>query len=326
MTTMRALVYDRYGPPEKVLRLERVPRPQPGPGDVQVRVLAASVNSWDWDRLVGRPLGRITAPFRPPHRILGGDIAGIVEAVGDGVTDFKFGDAVFGDLTSANWGGFADYVCAPATALARKPDRLSFHQAAALPQAGLLALEAMKLSPDSLVGEQVLVVGAGGGAGMFALQLALNAGASVTAVDKGLKRDTVLGQGADAFIDYTQHDFSRDGGRCDFIIDMVGSQSVFGYRRTLNPGGRLALVGGSFGRILQVVALGNAVGKADKQTMGLAIYQPTRAGLERLAELAVPGVITPVIDSVLPLEQGAAALRRIGDGNHIGKIIVDMGA
>lgn len=326
MTTMRALVYDRYGPPEKVLRLEQLPRPQPRPGEVLVQVHAASLNAWDWDRLVGRPLGRITDPFRPPHRILGGDIAGMVEAVGDGVSDFKSGDAVFGDLTSATWGGLADYVCAPATALAHKPDRLSHQQAAALPQAGLLALEAMKLWSGLMVGEQVLVVGAGGGAGLFAVQLANHAGASVTGVDKELKRDAVLGQGADAFIDYAQHDFSRDGGRSDFIIDMVGNQSVFGYRRALNPGGRLALVGGSFGCILQVVALGNAVGKAQGQTMGLAIYRPNRSGLERLAELAVPGVITPIIDSVFPLERGAAALRRLGDGDHIGKIIVDIGA
>ncbi len=321
---MRALVYDRYGPPEEVLRLEQLPRPQPRPGEVLVRVHAASVNSWDWDCLVGRPLARISAPFRPPHRILGGDIAGIVEAVGDAVAGFSIGDAVFGDLTSATWGGFADYVCAPAAALAHKPLRLSFHQAAALPQAGLLALEAMKLWPGLLVDETVLVVGAGGGAGLFALQLAIQAGASVTGVDKGLKRDAVMGQGADAFIDYMQHDFARDGGRFDFIIDMVGSQSVFGYRRALCRGGRLALVGGSFGCILQVVALGNAVGRAQGQKMGLAIFQPSTEGLDRLAELAVPGVITPVIDSVFKLERGAAALRRIGDGSHVGKIIIDM--
>lgn len=322
---MRALVYDRYGPPEKVLRLEHVPRPQPKPGEVLVRVHAASVNSWDWDRLVGRPLGRITAPLLPPHRILGGDIAGVVEAVGDGVSDLRVGDAVFGDLTAASWGGFSDHVCAPAMALARKPDSISFQQAAALPQAGLLALEAMKSRPNLAPGQHVLVVGAGGGAGLFALQLAKATGARVTAVDKGLKRGVVMAQGADAFVDYAVHDFSRDV-RSDFIIDMVGSQSVLGYRRALNPGGSLALVGGSLGRILQVVALGNAVGRADSKTMRLAIYQPGREGLERLVQLAITGVIVPVIDSVFPLEEGAAAMRRIGAGDHIGKIIVDMDA
>jgi NADPH:quinone reductase-like Zn-dependent oxidoreductase len=321
---MRALVYDRYGPPETVLRLEQLPRPQPRPGEVLVRVHAASLNAWDWDRLVGRPLGRVTDPFRPPHKILGGDIAGIVEATGPDVDILQIGDAVFGDLTTAHWGGLADYACAPVAALARKPDGLSFHQAAALPQAGLLALAAMAQRPGLRVDEQILVVGAGGGAGLFAVQLAKHAGASITGVDKAIKHDAVLGQGAEHFIDYANQDFSREGSRYDFIIDMVGAQSALGYRRALQRGGRLTLVGGSLGCILQAVTLGNILGRADDQTMSLAIYQPTVAGLERLAELAVPGVITPVIDSVFPLDRGAAAFRRIGDGNHIGKIIVDM--
>ncbi|QYO78516.1 NAD(P)-dependent alcohol dehydrogenase [Devosia salina] len=323
---MRALVYDHYGPPEKVLRLEQVPRPQPRPDEVLVRVHAASLNAWDWDRLVGRPLGRVTDPFRPPHKILGGDIAGVVEALGRDVDAFSVGDAVFGDLTAAHWGGFADYVCAPVKVLARKPAELSFHQAAALPQAGLLAVEAMKFRPNLGAGEHVLVSGAGGGAGLFALQLAKTAGAIVTAVDKGIKGATLLSQGAEYVTDYQRESFANSGKKYDFIIDMVGSQTVFGYRRALAPGGSVVLVGGSLGRILQVVALGTALGRADNQTMGLAIYQPTVAGLDRLATLAVAGTLEPVIDSVFPLEQGPAALRRIGDGDHIGKIIVDMSA
>lgn len=322
---MRALAYDRYGPPD-TLRLEQLPQPQPGPGEVLVRVHAASVNSWDWDRLVGRPLGRITDPFKPPHRILGGDIAGIVEAVAVDVTDFKVGDAVFGDLTAGNWGGFGDYVCAPAKTLARKPEALSFQHAAALPQAGLLAHEALKLRPGLGAGQRVLVVGAGGGAGLFAVQMTKATGAQVTGVDRGLKGPTVLAQGADHFIDYRRDDFARNGIRYDFIIDMVGSQSVFGYRRALAEGGALALVGGSLGCILQVVALGNRIGRAQSQRMGLAIYQPRTAELDHLAALATAGTITPVIDSVFTLEQGAAALRRIGTGDHIGKIIIDMDA
>ena len=320
---MRALVYDRYGPPEQ-LRIEERPLPVPGPGEVLVRVHAASVNSWDWDRLVGRPLGRITDPFRPPHRVLGGDIAGIVEAVGADVTRLKVGDAVFGDLTAGKWGGFADYVCAAADTLALKPEQLSFQHAAALPQAGLLALEAQKFAPTPLGGASVLVVGAGGGAGLFAVQLAKAAGATVTAVDKGLKGRVLLEQGADHVIDYAREDFARSGLRYDFIIDMVGSQTVFGYRRALAPGGSLVLIGGSFGRILQVVALGNRLGKAQSQRMGLAIYHPDVAGLDQLAAHATSGVITPIIDSVYTLAQGGAALRRIGGGDHIGKIIIDM--
>ena len=320
---MRALVYDAYGPPES-LRIEDLPIPVPPDGEVLVRVHAASVNSWDWDRLVGRPLGRITDPFRPPHRILGGDIAGVVEAVGPGVTDLKVGDAVFGDLTAGNWGGFADYVCSPAGMLARKPEQLSFHQAAALPQAGLLALQAIRHRSHLKSGERVLVSGAGGGAGIFALQLAKQAGAVVTAVDKGDKGPILLALGADHFIDYRQQDFTRSGQQYDLIIDMVGSQGVFGYRRAVAEGGHLALVGGSFGRILQVVALGNRLGRAQSQQMGLVIYRPNVPDLDQLAVLTLSGAITPVIDSTFPLEQGAAALRRIGEGNHVGKIIIAM--
>jgi len=325
MTTMRALISDRYGPPES-MRLEQVPQPHPGPGEVLLRIHAASVNSWDWDRLVGRPLGRITDPFRPPHRILGGDVAGIVEAVGADVTRFKVGDAVFGDLTGANWGGFADYVCAPATALAIKPEGLSFHTAAALPQAGLLAMQAIRRRAVLPPGEHVLVSGAGGGAGIIALQLALHAGADVTAVDRGHKGQKLLDLGASHFVDYRQQNFTRTGEQYDLIVDMVGSQNVFAYRRALAKGGNLVLVGGSFGRILQVVALGNRLGHEQSQKMELLIYNPNVADLDELAELALSGAIAPVIDSIFPLEQGAAAMRRIGTGDHIGKIIIDMGA
>lgn len=320
---MRALVCDKYGRPE-ILRLVDEPQPQPAPGDVLVRVRAASVNSWDWDRLVGRPLGRIADPFRPPHRILGGDIAGVVEAVGAGVTRLRPGDAVFGDLTGGQWGGFADYVTAPADVLALKPEALSFEHAAALPQAGLLALQAIARRPVLGAGQQVLVNGAGGGAGTFAVQLARLAGAEVTAVDSAHKGPAVLALGAKRFIDYRREDFTRIGQRYDLIIDMVGSQSVFSYRRALAPGGSLVLVGGSFGRILQVVLLGNRLGRAAAQSMELLIYRPNIEDLDRLAALAIAGSIAPVIDSVLPLEQGAAALRRIGSGEQIGKIVLSM--
>lgn len=322
---MRALVYDKYGPPEKVLRLEQVPRPQPKPGEVLVRIHAASVNSWDWDRLVGRPLGRISDPFRPPHRILGGDIAGIVEAVGPDVTRLRSGDAVFGDVTGANWGGFADYVCAPETALAIKPEGLSFHAAAALPQAGLLAMQAIRRRAVLTPAEQVLICGAGGGAGTIALQLARHAGAEVTAVDRAHKGDALRQLGASHFIDYRKENFAQTGRQYDLIVDMVGSQSVFAYRSALAKGGNMVLVGGSFGRILQVAALGNRLGRAQDQKMELLIYRPNVEDLDQLATLTLSGAITPVIDSVFALEQGAAAMRRIGSGDHIGKIIIDMG-
>ena len=325
MTTMRALVYDGYGPPE-TLRLEQMPRPQPGPGQVLVRVHAASVNSWDWDKLTGAPAGALRAIMRPQHRILGADVSGVVEAAGPDVYGFAQGDAVFGDLCMDGWGGFADYVVTRASALARKPDALSFHQAAALPQAGLLALLGLRFYGEPAAGQRLLVNGAGGGVGTFAIQLARQRGIHVTAVDRGDKAEALRKLGADRTIDYRQHDFTATGERYDLILDMIGRHTISAYRRALAPGGMLVLIGGSFGTVIGTVTLGKLTARAAGQRMGLLIYRPDLAALDELTDLCLSGTIAPVIDSVFRLEQGAAALRRIGSGDHVGKVIVDVSA
>jgi NADPH:quinone reductase-like Zn-dependent oxidoreductase len=318
---MRALVYDRYGPPE-TLRLEDVPQPRPAPGEVLVRVHAAALNSWDWDLMVGSTMGRIGSPFRPPRKILGADIAGTVEAIGDGVTGFAPGDAVFGDLSEGNWGGLAELLCARISALAPVPAGLGWVEAAALPQAGALALQALRRRPQLGAADRVLINGAGGGVGTFAVQMVKALGAHVTAVDRAEKREALLALGADAFIDYRQIDFATGEARYDLIIDVVANRSVRAFARVLSDGGNLVVIGGTVGTLLQVAAFGALVGRKRRQRLELLIYRPSPKDNAELAQRCLSGSLRPIIDAVYPLEQGAGALRRLGDGKHLGKVVV----
>ncbi|KFL32585.1 hypothetical protein JP75_03315 [Devosia riboflavina] len=313
---MRALVYDKYGPPEQVLRLEQVPRPQPQPGEVLVRVKAASVNSWDWDLVIGSPMGRISGPFKPPHKILGADIAGTVEAVGQGVTAFQPGDAVFGDLSEGKWGGFADYVCAPAKTLAKIPGGLAFAEAAAIPQAGALALQALRKFENLGPGHTVLFNGAGGGVGTFGIQLAKPTGAKIIAVDRAEKREPVLALGADSFIDYKSADFTAAPESYDLIIDVVANRPAAHFARCLKPGGRLMLIGGTYGSLIRTALRGLVT---REKSLGVLVYKVSPAD-----NLELAGKVRPVIDSTFPLEDGAKALRRLGSGLAVGKVIVAM--
>ena len=313
---MRALVLDSYGPPETVLRLADIPQPQPKPGEVLVRVAAAALNSWDWDLLAGTSMGRIMGPFKPPFKILGADIAGTVEGVGQGVTAFKPGDAVFGDLSAGKWGGLADYVCAPATALALIPTGLSFTDAAAIPQAGGLAIQALRKFDKLGPAHTVLINGAGGGVGTFAIQLAQARGATVIAVDRAEKRDALLALGADGFIDYRSEDYTAAPARYDLIIDMVVNRPASHYARCLKPNGRLSVIGGTYAGLIGV-ALAGLVTR--EKSLGVVVYKPARAD-----SLDLAAKTSPVIDSIFPLEEGAKAFRRLGDGHHLGKIIVSV--
>jgi NADPH:quinone reductase-like Zn-dependent oxidoreductase len=320
---MRALVYDRYGPPE-TLRLEQVPQPQPAPGEVLVRVHATALNSWDWDLMVGTAMGRVTSPFRPPHKTLGADIAGTVEAVGAGVTTFAPGDAVFGDLSEGKWGGLADYVCAKATALAPIPAGLSFIDAAAIPQAGCLALQALRKRPQLGPSDRVLINGAGGGVGTFAVQMVKALGAHVTAVDRAEKRDALLALGADAFIDYRTTDFTATIDRYDLITDVIANRSAGRFSGALNDGGNLVVIGGTVGSLLQIAALGALIGRKRHQRLGVLVYRASATDSADLAVRCLSGALRPLIDGVYPLELASLALRRLGDGLAVGKVVVSM--
>lgn len=318
---MRSAVYHRYGGPD-VLSIQQTDRPEPRPGAILVRVVAASVNAWDWDKLSGNIFGRLNSPFRPSHRVLGADIAGVVEATGAGVTRFRPGDEVFGDLSDSGWGGFAEFAVGMEKHFVVKPGGLSFEEAACLPQAGLLALQGLSAVRSISPGEAVLVNGAGGGMGSFAIQLAKRAGAVVTAVDAGSKIPFMLELGADHAIDYQQQDFAADVGRYDLVLDTVASRNVGTHLAVLKPGGSYVVVGGKPGVILQTVLQGSRLGRREGKKVALMVWRPVADQMAELAAMVEAGELRPAIDRVLPLAQVAEALRLVGTGAAKGKVLV----
>lgn len=318
---MKAVVHDRYGSPD-VLRLADVPPPSPGPNEVLVRVSAASLNSWDWDLLTGTPLAFRLAHglLRPRHRVLGADVAGRVEAVGDRVTRFAPGDDVFGDLSAHQWGGFAELACAPEGAWIRRPPSMSVEQAAALPQAGCMAQQGLFDDGGIQPGHAVMINGGGGGVGTFAIQIARAQGAEVTAVDRTDKLDTMRALGADRVVDYTREDFAREASRYDLILDVTVHRSMFAYARALRRGGTYVMLGGAPGRILQLVVVGPWISWRQGKRMRLSIAKPNN-GLATLIERFEAGTVTPIIDRVYALDEVPEAFRHFERGVH-GKLVV----
>jgi NADPH:quinone reductase-like Zn-dependent oxidoreductase len=318
---MKAVVYTRYGPPD-VLRLAEVETPVPKDHEVLVKVRAVSVNASDWEVLRGKPLySRMGGPFRPRHHILGSDIAGRVEAAGRRVTLFRPGEDVFADILTS-MGGFAEYVCVPQSALARIPAGMSYEQAAALPQAGAIALQGIQDKAGVRPGRQVLVNGAGGGSGMYAIQLAKLGGAEVTGVDNTEKLEFMRSLGADHVIDYTREDFTITGRAYDVILDLAAHRSAFAYRGSLAPGGRYLYVGGSVGTLLQVLLLGPVLGRAEGKKIRLLAVRLGVQHLAPLVELCRAGKVAVVIDRRYPLSQVPEALRYLGEGHAKGKVVV----
>ncbi|SDS80850.1 NAD(P)-dependent alcohol dehydrogenase [Microterricola viridarii] len=314
---MRAVVHDRYGPPE-VLRVEDVPVPSPGANQVLVEVAATSVNLSDWEGLTGTPgYARIGGLRTPAHRVLGSDIAGRVAAVGSGVTRFRVGDEVYGDNLGL-MGGFAEYAVAPEAALAHKPEELTFAEASTLPQAGSIALQGMARARR---GQRVLINGAGGGAGSFAIQLATLAGAHVTGVDNAGKLDFMRALGADEVIDYRSEDFTRLG-RYDLVLDLVAHRSVFPYWRALARGGRYLCVGGTVRTLLGVVTVGAALGLLTGRRLGVLLVRQGPKHFTPAAELCRAGDLRIHIDHAFPLDEVPQALAAVGEGRVRGKVVV----
>jgi NADPH:quinone reductase-like Zn-dependent oxidoreductase len=316
---MKAMVYERYGSPD-VLHLEEVETPVPKANEVLVKVHAASINSWDWDLLVGKPAFLRLA--KPQHPILGADVAGRVEAVGPEARRLRPGDEVFGDLSGCGWGGFAEYVCAAETALAPKPAGMSFEQAAAVPQAGVLALQGLRHKGEVHERQTVLVNGAGGGVGTFAVQLARSHGAVVTGVDRAEKLELLRSIGAEQVIDYAQEDFTASGRQYDLILDVVAQRSPFDYRRALSAGGRCVLIGGSGAAMLQGVLFGPWMSMTGGRKIELLIHRPNTTDLERICEYIAAGTVAPVVDRRYPLAELAEAFRYFGAGQTKGKIVI----
>jgi NADPH:quinone reductase-like Zn-dependent oxidoreductase len=323
---MKAIVFTQYGSPD-ILELKEIPKPVPKDDELLIRVHASSVNSWDWEFLNGTPfVNRLMFGLlkpKPGKQVLGADIAGTVEAVGKRVTRFQPGDEVFGDLWD-NFGGFAEFACAKETSLELKPANSTFAEAAAVPQAGVLALQGLRKAGQVRPGRKVLINGAGGGVGTIAIQLAKLPGAEVTGVDASHKLNVVRSLGADHAIDYLQEDFTKTGGRYDLIIDCQNFRSMFDNRRALEPGGTYAMIGGSIPRVYQLWFLSFIAWLTrEDRTLCLVAEGPNK-GLAELKELMEAGKLVPVIDRTYQLRDVPDALRYFGEGQHKGKIAIEV--
>jgi NADPH:quinone reductase-like Zn-dependent oxidoreductase len=285
---------------------------------VLVEVAATSVNLSDWECLRGTPLyARIGGMRAPAHRTLGSDVAGRVESVGSGVTRFRPGDEVYGEI---RMGGFAEYAVASESALAHKPETLTFAEASTLPQAGAIALQGTSGVGS---GQRVLINGAGGGSGSFAIQLAKRAGAHVIGVDNAGKLEFMRSLGADEVIDYRSQDFTRVAPS-DLVLDLVAHRSVFAYRRALARGGRYRCVGGSVSALLRVVTVGAILGRLTGRRLGLLVVKPGPAHFQPLAELCLSGDVQIHIDRRFGLEEVPEALAYHGEGRALGKVVVEV--
>ena len=322
---MKAIVYHRYGSPDE-LKLEDIDKPVVKDRDVLVRVHAVSVNPLDWHLLRGHPyLARATAGLRKPKRhIPGVDVAGRVEAVGKDVTRFKPGDEVFGEKSR----GCAEYVSAPEDLLALKPARLTLVEAAAIPAAGVTALQAIRDKGRLQPGQKVLIIGASGGVGTFAVQIAKALGADVTGVCSTPNVDMVRSIGADAVIDYTREDFTRSGRRFDLIIDNVGGRSLRSLRRVLAPTGTLVFVGAPKGKWILgtfvTLVLGSLLTRFGSQRLLGHLTDTRQEDLVAMSELIEAGKVTPVIDRCYPLNETPDALRYLETLRARGKVVITV--
>lgn len=309
-----------------MLQLEALATPPPGPGEVLVQVYASSLNQADHYLLRGEPLPlRLSSGLPHPKRlVLGADVAGRVVAVGSGVTRFQLGDEVYGDLSACGLGGFAEYVCAREETLAPKPASLSFAQAAAVPMAAVTALQGLRAAGPVAAGEHVLVHGASGGVGTFALQLARALGAHVTAVCSARNVEQAHTLGAEHVIDYTQEDFARGGRRYDLILVANGSRSLAEYRRALNPRGRIVVAGGAVEQIMQATLLGPALSLVHAITLRSLLARPSRDDLIFVGQLIDAGAVVPVIDRCYPLGELPAAMRYLEAGHAQGKVVITV--
>ena len=320
---MKAIVYTKYGTPD-VLELKEVEKPIPEDNEVLIKVCAVSINDWDWGLLQGIPfINRLLyGLLKPKKKILGSDIAGRIEAVGKNVQQFHSGDEVYGDL-SGDWGGFAEYVCARENALALKPASMTFDEAAAIPQAAMLAIQGLRDEGQIQPGQKILINGAGGGVGTFAVQIAKLYGVEVTGVDSSGKLDMLRSMGFDQVIDYTQEDFTKNGNCYDLILDVKTNRSIFDYTRALCPNGIYVTVGGSMVRLFQALFLGPLISMISKKNIRIVGLKQNK-DLSYMNDLFESGKVKPVIDRPYKLSEVPEAIRYFGEGNHKGKIVITL--
>ena len=320
---MKAIVYTKYGSPD-VLELKEVEKPTPKENEVLIKVRAASVNPLDWHYLRGKPLFmRLMGVglLKPKNKILGVVIAGRVETVGRNVKQLQPGDEVFGG--GEFLGGFAEYVCVSENKLALKPANITFEEAAAVPIAAVTALQGLRDKGQIQQGQKVLINGAGGGVGTFAVQIAKSFGAEVTGVCSTSKVEIVRSIGADRVIDYTQEDFTQNGQRYDLIVDAVGNRSVSDYKRALSSKGICVIIGYSSPvLLLQHMFQGTWISMTGSKRIGLMLANINKKDLVFMKELLEAGKVVPVIDRRYPLSEVAEAIRYLEEGHARGKVII----
>ncbi len=319
---MKAIVYHHYGSPD-VLKLEEIERPTPKDNEVLIEVHAASLNYFDWHILRGDLFLRLMGNglLKPKHKILGNDVAGRVETVGVNVRQFQLGDEVFG---ISNFGAFAEYVCVPENSLALKPANMTFEEAAAIPMAGITALQGLRDKGQIQSGQKVLINGASGGVGTFAVQIAKSFGAKVIGVCSTKKLDMVRSIGADQVIDYTQDDFMQTEQHYDLILAVGGYRSIFDYKHALNPEGVYVCAGGSVTQYFQALLLGPLISMTGSKKLRSMYGKLSQRDFVLLLELFEAGRVVPVIDRRYPLSGVPEALRYYGEGRARGKVVITV--
>jgi NADPH:quinone reductase-like Zn-dependent oxidoreductase len=321
---MKAIFYTQYGPPD-VLKLEEMAKPVPKDGEVLIKVRASSVTFGDLAAVKGEPfIARLSLGLREPKiKTPGKDVTGVVEAVGPNVKQFKPGDEVFGDLSECGWGAYAEYVSVPENALVQKPANIAFDAAGAVPESAVVALQGLQDKGGIQSGQKVLIYGASGGIGTFAVQIAKSLGAEVTGVCSTRNLEMVRSLGADHVIDYKKEDFTQNGEQYDLILATAGYRSIFDYKRALAPGGHYVATGGEMAQIFQPMLLGPLVMGGGRKMTNLAM-KPNTKDLAFVKELIEAGKVVPVIDKIFPLDQLPAALRYYEEGRSRGKVVVTM--
>ena len=320
---MKAIILSQYEGPDG-LKVGEVDKPQPTDTQVLVRIKAAAINDWDWGLVRRTPfyIRLLAGLFRPRVQIPGAEMSGVVEAVGKGVTRFQPDDAVYGDISECGFGGFAQYVCVPETALIRKPETMTFEEATAIPHAAALALQGLRdvgqLQPEG----KLLINGAGGGVGTIGAQIARSMGAEdITGVDHGDKFAVMRQAGFGAVLDYTREDFTASGQRYDLILDTKTNRPPFRYLRVLKPGGAYVTVGGNTGRLLQIFFLGPLIRFFTGKRLSIVALK-TNQDMDFLNSLYEKGGLKLFLEGPYPLVEVPGALSRFGAGKHLGKVII----
>ncbi len=322
---MKAVIFKKYGLPEKVLEIREVEKPIPKDNEILIKIYSTAVNDYDWSLIRGKPfLYRLMFGFfKPKHFISGMELSGIIDAVGSNVQKMKVGDAVYGDISTYGFGSFAEYISVNEMAVIKKPNEMSFEEATAIPHASLLALQALRDKGDIRHGQKILINGAGGGVGTFGLQLAKLYNCEVTGVDSGEKLEMMKSIGFDYVIDFKKVNFTKNGLQYDLILDCKSNKSPFSYLKSLKPNGKYVTVGGKLVSLFKILFWGKIFSFFSSKKLQILSLRPND-GLDYINELFKQNRIKCILDGPYPIEEIPRLIRYFGDGEHKGKIVIKM--